>query len=118
MHLDVPVPPEVAPILEDGWEKCFDTLDETVETFQSIGFKIKEADSSPDTMVWWNEYAEFDPDCKAGQDGEGKTIRLDQGRWLSFGHIIAQKLKADNRIPPTCSAGAPRGPDAHSIVYK
>ncbi len=91
MHLDVPVPPDVAPLIGDGWEKSFNTLDETVEAFQSIGFKIKESDYSPDAMTWWNEYAEFDPFSRANPDGEAKTIRVDKGRWLSFGYIIAQK---------------------------
>ena len=91
MHLDVPVPPDVALLIDDYWKQFLNTLDETVKAFQSIGFKIMETDYSPDAMTWWNEYVQFDPGCRADPKGEGKSIKAIQGRWLSFGYIIARK---------------------------
>jgi hypothetical protein len=50
-----------------------------------------EADYAPDALSWWQEYATYDPDCRAEPEGEARIIRLDGGRWLSFGYVIAEK---------------------------
>lgn len=94
MHLDVELPHDLASLVsrgEDPWMKFFVTLERTIKSVESVGFKILEADYAPDATSWWMEYAEYDPGCRANPDDEPKIIRADRGRWLSFGYIIAKK---------------------------
>jgi SAM-dependent methyltransferase len=98
MHLDVAIPPDLVPIYTqgkgtgpEGWAKCFATVSETADALCSVGFEIMEADYAPDALSWWQEYATYDPDCRAEPEGEARIIRLDGGRWLSFGYVIAGK---------------------------
>jgi cyclopropane fatty-acyl-phospholipid synthase-like methyltransferase len=94
MHFDVPVPEDLDTRISQGeysWDKFFVTLEETRAAVGSVGFEIVEADHAPDAQLWWQEFAAHDPFCKADPDGEPKTIALDNGRWLSFGYIIARK---------------------------
>ena len=92
MHEDVEVPTEIYPYITRGnmpapWIDSFTTLEKTVEAFSSVGFEILEADYAPDSQEWWQEYAKYDPD--PGEDAI--VINKDNGRWLSFGYVIAQK---------------------------
>ncbi|OCL27798.1 hypothetical protein U472_04400 [Orenia metallireducens] len=95
MHNDVAIPKEIYPYVTKGnmpapWTKCFATLEETIEVFESVGFEIIEADIAPDAQLWWEEYAEYDPySSEPGEDGE--FIEKDKGRWVTFGYIIAKK---------------------------
>ena len=97
MHLDVELPADLATLLPPnggeypGWLDCFRTIDATVDAVKSAGFEILEADYASDATAWWNEFAQYDPFCQAEPDGEATTIRLDNGRWLSLGYIIARK---------------------------
>lgn len=98
MHLDVPIPSDLAPIYTkgegvgpEGWAKCFATIDETTRACREAGFHILEADYAPDAWKWWDEFTRHDPHCKADPDGEAKIIQQDGGRWLSYGYVIAQK---------------------------
>ncbi len=93
MHLDAPIPDDLSPLIPVEWRHCFVTLKATVEAFQSVGFEILEADYARDAYVWWGEYAFYDPFCKADPEGEPTTIRVDRGRWLSYGYVIARKPK-------------------------
>ena len=98
MHLDVPIPTDLAPIYTkgdgagpEGWAKCFATVDETVKACRSVGFEVIEADNAPDGWHWWNEFSRNDPHCKANPEGEAKIIQQDGGRWLTYGYVIARK---------------------------
>lgn len=98
MHLDVPIPANLAPIYTkgggagpEGWAQCFATITETASLCREAGFTIHEAEYAPDAWKWWSEFASHDPHCKADADGEAKIIRQDGGRWLSYGYVIAQK---------------------------
>jgi len=91
MHLDVPLPPDLKPLVENDWAKCFATIDETVLAFRSVGFEVLEADYAEDARLWWEEYAQHDPGCRANPDGDPKAIQVDAGRWLSLGYVIAGK---------------------------
>jgi len=46
------------------------TIQETVAAAKSVGFDIMEADYAPDARLWWQEYAQYDPDCQKELDGE------------------------------------------------
>ncbi len=92
MNKDVEIPPEIYPYVSVGdmpapWIECFSTLQNTVESFKAVGLKIIEADYAHDSQLWWEEYAEYDPD--PGNDVI--VINQDKGRWLSFGYIISTK---------------------------
>ena len=98
MHLDVPIPADLAPIYTkgegagpEGWAKCFATINETVTACRASGFDILEADNAPDGWHWWDEFSRNDPHCKADPEGEAKIIQQDGGRWLTYGYVIARK---------------------------
>ncbi|MBL8061782.1 MAG: class I SAM-dependent methyltransferase [Anaerolineales bacterium] len=98
MHLNVPIPADLAPIYTkgdgagpEGWAKCFATVDETVEACRAVGFDVIEADNAPDAWHWWDEFSRNDPYCKADPEGEAKVIQQDGGRWLTYGYVIARK---------------------------
>jgi len=94
VHYDVPLPEDLAAVMPPGeasWAGCFSTLDAAREAVQSQGFEILEAGHCPDARVWWEEFGRYDPFCKADPDGEPRAIRVDGGRWLSFGYVIARK---------------------------
>jgi endogenous inhibitor of DNA gyrase (YacG/DUF329 family) len=56
-----------------------------------VGFEIVEADYAPDARFWWEEYAQYDPFCQMDLDGDRRAIQIDNGRWLSFGYVVAKK---------------------------
>ena len=92
MHKDVKIPREIYPYVTVGdmpapWTECFATLQETIEAVKSVGFRIIEAEEAPDAQLWWEEYCKYD--LAAGDDVE--VIEKDQGRWTTYGYIIAQK---------------------------
>ncbi len=94
MHHNVEIPKELVPRVSQGpgaWTDFFVTLAETEAAVRSIGFEILEAEYAPDAQAWWEEFAKYDPFCRANPDGEPATIKLDGGRWLSFGYVIARK---------------------------
>jgi hypothetical protein len=98
MHLDVPIPPDLAAIYTqgngagpDGWAKCFATVDETTAACRGAGFEILEAGYAPQGWRWWDEFRKNDPGCRADPEGEAKIIQQDGGRWLSYGYVIARK---------------------------
>jgi cyclopropane fatty-acyl-phospholipid synthase-like methyltransferase len=98
MHLDVPIPADLAPIYTkgggvgpEGWSACFATVDETAAICREVGFEVIEAGNAPDAWHWWYEFSRYDPHCKADPAGEAKIIQQDGGRWLSYGYVIAQK---------------------------
>ncbi len=97
-HLDVPIPPDLAPVYTqgqgtgpEGWAACFATADETAAACRSVGFEVLEYGNAPDAALWWEEYCVHDPGCKADPQGEPRIIRQDGGRWLSYGYVIARK---------------------------
>lgn len=93
-HLDVPIPADLAPLVTEGdaaWADCFATIQETESVCESVGFEILEADYAADARLWWQEYAAYDPFCRGDLDGDKKAIQVDNGRWLSFGYVIARK---------------------------
>jgi SAM-dependent methyltransferase len=98
MHLDVPIPPDLAPVYTrgsgagpDGWAACFATVAGTAAVCQSVGFDLLEAGNAPDAWRWWDEFSRNDPHCKADPEGEPKIIQQDGGRWLTYGYVIARK---------------------------
>jgi cyclopropane fatty-acyl-phospholipid synthase-like methyltransferase len=98
MHLDVPLPWDLAPVYSlgsgvgpAGWAKCFATADETTEACRTAGFEILDAGIAPDGWRWWEEFSSNDPYCLADPEGEAKIIQQDGGRWLTYGYVIARK---------------------------
>jgi len=94
MHLDVDIPADLAPLVTQGsesWADCFATIQETETACKSVGFEIVEAGYAADARLWWQEYATYDPGCQEGLDGEQEAIEVDNGRWTSFGYVIAEK---------------------------
>jgi hypothetical protein len=94
MHLDVDIPQDLAPLVTQGkgcWADCFATLEKTVEAFRSVGFEVVEADYAPDAKLWWEEYSKYDAECRPDTDTDAQAIRVDGGRWLSLGYVIARK---------------------------
>jgi len=94
MHFDVQAPEDLKPLVTQGevsWADCFATIHETVAACESVGFEMIEFDYAPDARLWWQEYAEYDQDCQTDPEGDKRTIQVDNGRWLSFGYVIARK---------------------------
>ncbi len=91
MHLDASIPDDLAPLIPMEWRCCFVTLKSSTAAFQDVGFEILEAKYAQDSYLWWGEYAFYDPFCQADPEGEPKTIRVDRGRWLSYGYVISRK---------------------------
>jgi len=94
MHFDVEIPADLRPLVTKGelsWAECFASIQETEDACKSVGFEILEADYAPDARLWWEEYAIYDKDCQTDSEGDKKTIQVDNGRWLSFGYVIARK---------------------------
>ena len=77
--------------MSEAWANCFATIQATETACSSAGFEIIQADYAPDARLWWQEYAAYDPGCREGLDDERKAIEVDDGRWLSFGYVIAKK---------------------------
>ncbi|MDI6644181.1 MAG: hypothetical protein QME14_03915 [Methanobacteriaceae archaeon] len=74
------------------WKDCFKSLPETVNAVEETGFRIIEADYAPDAQLWWHEYACYDSFCIANPDEDPLTLKVDNGRWTSFGYVIAFEL--------------------------
>jgi len=91
MHLDVPLPTDLAPLVDEDWLNCFATLHETLDAFASVGFEVVDSGYAPDAREWWEEFAREDPGCKANPDGDRRSIDVDAGRWVSFGYVVAKK---------------------------
>lgn len=94
MHLDVPLPPDLDPYVsqdEFPWKECFRDINHSTEAVRMAGFEIIESGYAPDAKSWWSEYAQYDPFCMAAPNEDRKTLEVDDGRWVSFGYIIARK---------------------------
>jgi len=93
MHLDVPVPAEFKkPLKKNGWGKCFATLEETKRAVTEAGFAIDEADTCGEAQAWWEEFAAYTSYCVENPaNNDVSIIRGNNGRWLSFGYVIAKK---------------------------
>ena len=84
MHLDTNIPEDLKPYVTKGeypWSECFRSLDETVEVIKSVGFEIVECGYADDAR----------PFSKADPNGDAETLKVDNGRWTSFGYIICTK---------------------------
>lgn len=96
MHLEVGLPEDLKPYVSQesfAWKDCFRSISYTKDAVRTAGFEIVEADYAPDARKWWEDYAAHDPFCKENPDEDPKTLEVDNGRWVSFGYIIAQKQK-------------------------
>lgn len=94
MHLDVELPKDLEPYVSTGdfpWVECFRTLRATADDVCRAGFEILEADYAPDAWDWWMEFAKHDPFCIKTPEEDPRTLAVDNGRWTSFGYIIARK---------------------------
>jgi len=94
MHLEVGLPNDLIPYVsqaEDPWKVCFSSLSKTKKIVLKAGFDIIDADYAPDAKLWWDEYAKYDPFCINNPEGDPLTLKMDQGRWVSFGYVIAKK---------------------------
>lgn len=94
MHLDVSIPPDLAPHVSYGdypWKDCLRSLEETVKLVRKAGFKIEEAEYSPHARQWWMSFVEHDPYCRQNPQEDPKTLEIDAGRWASYGYIISKK---------------------------
>ncbi|WP_461210244.1 SAM-dependent methyltransferase [Desulfocurvus sp. DL9XJH121] len=94
MHLDAPLPEDLEPYVSRGdfpWKECFRDIHATVADVERAGFQIVDSGYAPDARAWWLEFAEHDPFCKQDPDGDPRTLAEDNGRWTSFGYVIAHK---------------------------
>ncbi|MFA4921645.1 MAG: class I SAM-dependent methyltransferase [Candidatus Neomarinimicrobiota bacterium] len=94
MHLEKELPKDLIPYVsqrEDPWKDCFSSISKTKEFVIKAGFEVVEADYAPDAKLWWAEYAKFDPFCIKDPKGDPMTLKVDNGRWVSFGYVIAKK---------------------------
>lgn len=94
MHLDVPLPADLEPYVsqeEFPWKECFRDIHATVADVERAGFRVIESGYAPDAQDWWMEFALHDPFCKKDPQGDPKTLAVDNGRWTSFGYVIAVK---------------------------
>ena len=94
MHLEVDLPEDLEPYVSQvpfPWKECFRSISQTKEALKLAGFEILEADYAPHAQLWWREYAQHDPLCKSKPEEDPKTLEVDNGRWTSFGYIIARK---------------------------
>ena len=94
MRLEREIPPDLEPYISKGeysWKKCFRSLSEILASVQTAGFEIIEAEYAPDARRWWMEFAAYDPFCRRNPEEDPKTLEVDNGRWASFGYIIARK---------------------------
>lgn len=94
MHLDAPLPADLEPYVSHGdfpWKDCFRDIRSTTADVERAGFVILESGYAPDAWAWWTEFATHDPFCKKDPDGDPKRLAVDNGRWTSFGYVIAQK---------------------------
>ncbi|WP_432735350.1 SAM-dependent methyltransferase [Maridesulfovibrio sp. FT414] len=95
MHLDVPIPDDLRPYVtrdEFPWAECFRDVRHSAEEVRSAGFDLLEYGYVPDAKDWWAEYAQHDPFCKDDPQGDPLTLKIDNGRWVSFGYIIARRM--------------------------
>ena len=92
IHLDYQLSEDQAAMVKGVWGNCFGTLEETLQAFQEVGFRIRESGVPDDAGAWWTEYAQHDPFCRQQpQTDEAKAIAALNDTWLSFGFIIAMK---------------------------
>ncbi|MDT0265110.1 methyltransferase domain-containing protein [Streptomyces sp. DSM 44915] len=94
MHLEVPIPEDLRPYVTRGefsWAACFSDLTTTVSQVTEAGFEIVHAEYAADATAWWDEFARHDPFAKTDPEGDPTTLRVDAGRWTSFGVVIARK---------------------------
>jgi hypothetical protein len=69
------------------WSECFATVEETVWAVESAGFTVLDAGEASDARLWWDEYGMYDPDASEEYD----LIQRDDGRWVTYGYVIANK---------------------------
>ncbi|WP_419788023.1 SAM-dependent methyltransferase [Pseudodesulfovibrio sp.] len=96
MHLDVTLPVDLERYVSQGefpWKECFRDIKSTAKDVERAGFCILESGYAPDAWAWWTEFANYDPFCQKSPDGDPKTLAVDNGRWTSFGYIIARKTE-------------------------
>ncbi|WP_027720140.1 SAM-dependent methyltransferase [Maridesulfovibrio zosterae] len=94
MCYDIPLPEDLEPYVSQKdfpWKECFRNINSTTADIERAGFIILESGYAPDAWSWWTEFAKHDPFCKKDPDGDPKTLEIDNGRWTSFGYVIAQK---------------------------
>ncbi|MEU6076865.1 methyltransferase domain-containing protein [Micromonospora sp. NPDC047074] len=97
MHREVAIPDDLRPYVTRGefsWAECFSDLTTTVAQVTAAGFEIVHAEYAAEATAWWDEFARHDPFAKADPDGDPATLRVDAGRWTSFGIVIARKPHA------------------------
>lgn len=94
MHLDAPLPEDLEPYVsqtEFPWKECFRDIGATVRDVEQAGFEVLESGHAPDAWDWWMEYAAHDPFCKEAPHEDPRTLAVDNGRWASFGYVIARR---------------------------
>ncbi len=94
MHLDVELPEDLAPLVTKGgvaWADCFATIGETVDAFELVGFEVLESGYAGDARAWWDEFRRYDPWCRVHPEEDPRRLEVDDGRWISFGYVIARR---------------------------
>ncbi|NND66868.1 MAG: class I SAM-dependent methyltransferase, partial [Halioglobus sp.] len=95
MHHKGPPPPDLEPLVTTGdmpFVKFLVTPEVTAQTFKEAGFEILDWGHVPGARDWWEEFAEFDEDCRTNPDSQDrKIVNMDAGRWLTVGYVIARK---------------------------
>lgn len=97
MHHNVPIDPKLDPIISKSkdcvpWKEAFVSLETSVDYLVQAGFDIIESGYAEDSWKWWQQYVQYDPECIKNPDHEDiNALKIDQGRWVSFGYVICKK---------------------------
>jgi SAM-dependent methyltransferase len=94
MHRGGPPPADLLPHVSEGplpFQKFLASPEQTAEAFVKAGFEIVEVDHAPDAKAWWAEFAEYDDECRRNPEGNPRMLAVDDGRWISFGYVIARR---------------------------
>jgi len=93
MCLPAPIPAEIAALDERGglrFQRCFRTVAWNEALFERCGLRVIEAYYFPEARRWWLAYEA--QATQPGREVERELILRDDGRWLSLGLVVGQKL--------------------------
>ena len=93
MCLPAAIPAEIAELDERGhlrFQEFFRTVAWNRALFEDCGLRVTEGYYFPDARRWWLAYEA--QATQPGRETERELILRDDGRWLSLGQVVGQKL--------------------------
>ena len=94
MHRGGPPPADLDPLVSEGplpFKNALSTPQDTAQQFREAGFEIVDVGHAPDARAWWEEFADFDDECQRNPEGNPRMLKVDAGRWISFGYVIGRR---------------------------